>query len=137
MVSKLKSIKRRDAREPVSLPVFRLALTQKKAVAAAGIVLAALVLALILAPCLATHNPEKIILAREYQKLPPSAVNFFGTDTLGRDIWSRILFGGRVSLIVGGLTMLISLSLGTVYGAVAGYYGGILATSPLHFNIIK
>ncbi len=126
MVSKLKDINRSDVRKPVSLSVFRLVLAQKPAMAAASIALAVLVLTIVLAPCLATHDPEKIILAGEYQKLPPSMANFFGTDTLGRDIWSRILIGGRVSLTVGGLTMLISLSLGTVYGAVAGYYGGSL-----------
>ncbi len=57
---------------------------------------------------------------------PPTADHWFGTDELGRDIYTRILFGGRVSLVVGLLSTLLTLSLGVGVGALAGYYGGWL-----------
>lgn len=55
---------------------------------------------------------------------PPGSVHWFGTDTLGRDLFARVLFGGRVSLSVGMLATLVSLVIGVIYGAVAGYHGG-------------
>ena len=54
----------------------------------------------------------------------PSAEHWFGTDHLGRDIFSRVLYGGRVSLLVGVLTTMVALCIGTVVGATAGYAGG-------------
>lgn len=55
---------------------------------------------------------------------PPSAEHWFGTDRYGRDVFARILFGGRISLWVGTATILISLAGGSLIGAAAGYYGG-------------
>lgn len=55
---------------------------------------------------------------------PPSTRHWFGTDILGRDIFSRTLFGGRVSFLVGALATLISLIVGVSWGAIAGYFGG-------------
>ena len=54
----------------------------------------------------------------------PSAAHWFGTDELGRDVFTRILYGGRISLAVGIFSTLFSLALGIVIGALAGYYGG-------------
>lgn len=54
---------------------------------------------------------------------PPSAAHWFGTDQLGRDLLTRILYGGRISLAVGGLATLVSVIIGVAYGAVAGYMG--------------
>jgi oligopeptide transport system permease protein len=54
----------------------------------------------------------------------PSAAHWLGTDTLGRDLLTRILYGGRVSLMVGVLASLVSVFVGVVYGAVAGFFGG-------------
>jgi peptide/nickel transport system permease protein len=54
----------------------------------------------------------------------PSAVHFFGTDSTGRDGFSRIIYGGQISLIIGILAVFISVSVGTVVGGVAAYYGG-------------
>jgi len=87
-------------------------------------VLAVILLLAVLAPLLATADPVQQNLAEGNQKLPPSRQHFFGTDDLGRDIWSRVLYGGRISLVVGFLTMFFSVSIGTLYGALAGYYGG-------------
>ena len=57
---------------------------------------------------------------------PPSAAHFFGTDELGRDIFSRILYGSRISLTVGLIAVSISSVVGCARGAIAGYYGGVL-----------
>lgn len=54
----------------------------------------------------------------------PSAAHWFGTDELGRDILSRIIFGARISLLVGGSVVAFSLLLGLIVGSIAGYYGG-------------
>lgn len=56
--------------------------------------------------------------------LPPSGEHLFGTDQYGRDLFNRMLFGGRISLSVGLLTMVLSLAAGSLIGAAAGYYGG-------------
>lgn len=57
---------------------------------------------------------------------PPSAAHFFGTDELGRDIFSRILYGSRISLTVGLIAVSISSVVGCALGSIAGYYGGVL-----------
>jgi len=58
----------------------------------------------------------------------PSAKHWLGTDNLGRDVFSRILAGGRISLAVGFLATLVSMTIGVVYGTVAGFFGGRLDT---------
>lgn len=103
---------------------FWRAFRKNKLAVGASIVLIIIILMAVAAPLLATHNPFLISLGKEYAKLRPSAEHYFGTDHMGRDIWSRMLFGARISLMVGFLTMLISVALGSVYGAVSGYYGG-------------
>lgn len=57
---------------------------------------------------------------------PPSAAHPFGTDELGRDLFSRAVYGGRISLLVGVTAMIIAISLGTVIGASAGFFGGMV-----------
>ena len=78
----------------------------------------------ILAPVLAPYDPDAIenVLATRY--LPPSPLHLFGTDDFGRDLFSRALYGARVSLSVGFLATLVAIGFGTMYGAVAGYFGG-------------
>jgi oligopeptide transport system permease protein len=58
------------------------------------------------------------------KNLPPSAAHWFGTDHLGRDILARVLYGGRISIAVGLITTLVSVSIGVCWGAIAGYSGG-------------
>jgi oligopeptide transport system permease protein len=55
---------------------------------------------------------------------PPSAQHLLGTDTLGRDLFARILYGGRISIMVGLVATLVALTIGVTYGAVAGFFGG-------------
>ncbi|MFN8376415.1 MAG: ABC transporter permease [Anaerolineae bacterium] len=57
---------------------------------------------------------------------PPSAAHPFGTDTIGRDILARTIYGGQISLLIGLLAMLCEVILGTIVGALAGYYGGVV-----------
>ena len=71
-------------------------------------------------------DPYEIDL--EIKELAPSFNHLFGTDSLGRDIFSRVVYGARISLKVGILAMTISVIIGTVLGAVAGYFGGVTDT---------
>jgi peptide/nickel transport system permease protein len=98
---------------------------KKSKIALFGLVtLLALYLIALLAPLLAPYDPiaQKDIVATSYLK--PSAQHWLGTDRFGRDILSRILYGARISLSIGFVATLISVTLGTVLGALAGYFGG-------------
>ena len=88
-----------------------------------SLVLLILVLAVLLAP-LSPYDPEKSRIADRFQ--PPSWQHPMGTDPLGRDLLTRILYGGRISMTVGVLVVGITLTLGVAIGAIAGYAGGIL-----------
>jgi len=79
-------------------------------------------LASLLAPWIAPYSYEQIDLALGAS--PPSAAHWFGTDTLGRDLFSRCLYGGRISMAVGFVGTLVSLLIGVLYGSLAGYWGG-------------
>jgi len=80
------------------------------------------VLAAIFAPLLSSHDPiDQNILDRLEG---PSAQFWMGTDAYGRDIYSRLLFGARISLTIGGLAILSAMVIGSAIGIVAGYYGG-------------
>lgn len=91
--------------------------------AVAGSVFIAVILAFaIFAPAIAPYNPSSIdagnILAA------PSHTHIFGTDTLGRDIFSRIVYGSRISLSIGFIAVGIAVAIGVFFGSIAGYYGG-------------
>ena len=79
-------------------------------------------LAAIFAPVIAPYDPIAKDLTLRLQ--PPSAEHWFGTDTFGQDIFSRVIYGGRYSLLAGCLTVVIAGIIGTFYGAIAGYVGG-------------
>jgi len=76
----------------------------------------------VLAPILAPYEPSKQNLRA--LSLPPSWEHFFGTDQVGRDIFSRVLFGSRYSLTIGLVSISIGLTSGLVFGLFGGYYGG-------------
>src|SRR5881275_1936560 len=86
------------------------------------VIVAVFVLVAIFAPWIATHDVGATNLSVRY--LGPSAGHWFGTDSTGRDIFSRVVFGARISLKVGIVVVTISALVGTVLGALAGYYGG-------------
>ena len=92
------------------------------AVIGAGLILAAALLA-VAAGVIAPHNPEAQIAQ---PLLPPGSAYLAGTDELGRDELSRLIYGARVSLYVGVLSVSIALALGASSGVVAGFYGGWL-----------
>ncbi|AEG61598.1 ABC transporter permease subunit [Desulforamulus ruminis] len=75
-----------------------------------------------LAPVMATHSPVAINMTEKLQ--PPSIHHFFGTDEMGRDIYSRVLYGCRLSLGVGTSIVLLAATLGILIGSLAGYGGG-------------
>jgi oligopeptide transport system permease protein len=97
-------------------------LLANKAAVAGGIILLILVFLAIFAPWIAPHSYS-------YQNLelgaqPPSGNFLLGTDTLGRDLFSRILYGARVSLLVGFVATGVALVIGVSWGIIAGYFGG-------------
>ena len=97
-------------------------LLANKAALAGGIILIVLIVLAIFAPWIAPHSYS-------YQNLdlgaqPPSSDFLLGTDTLGRDLFSRILYGARVSLLVGFVATGVALVIGVSWGIVAGYFGG-------------
>lgn len=76
----------------------------------------------IIAPFVAPYDP--VVQDLTLRLKAPSAVHIFGTDNFGRDIFSRVIYGGRYSLLAGCLTVVIAGCIGTIYGAIAGYVGG-------------
>jgi oligopeptide transport system permease protein len=80
------------------------------------------ILVVILTPWIAPYGFETQNLELTLAK--PSLVHWFGTDSLGRDLFTRILYGGRISITVGLLASLVSVLVGVVYGAVSGFVGG-------------
>ena len=96
---------------------------EKLAMAGLAVVLLLLALAL-LAPVLATHDPSVQNLGNRLQ--PWSAAHWLGTDELGRDVWSRLLYGGRVTLGMVVAVVLLVAPFGLIIGCIAGYAGGWL-----------
>ncbi len=76
----------------------------------------------IIAPFVAPYDP--VVQNLTLRLKAPSAAHIFGTDNFGRDIFSRVIYGGRYSLLAGCLTVVIAGCIGTIYGAIAGYVGG-------------
>jgi len=98
-------------------------LFRKSPLSMLGLVMVAGVVAIsLLAPYLATHDPTAVNIAERFQ--PPSYEHYFGTDDLGMDIYSRVLYAGLYDLSVGLIVLAVSTSIGTIVGIVAGYYGG-------------
>ncbi len=99
-------------------------LTRRQPLAVLGAFLLSLfVLAAIFAPILTRHNPDTLNLGARL--LAPGLDHPFGTDELGRDVFSRVLFGARISLVVAVSVVALSLALGLLAGGLAGFYGGV------------
>ncbi len=92
---------------------------ENKVAAASAVVLVVMALAIIFADKLTVYDPNAINLVERL--MPPSRAHWCGTDDLGRDIFTRILYGGRVSLLVGVIPTTISMAIGIVLGMVSGY----------------
>ena len=98
-------------------------LRQKSAVIGASILSFFIIIA-IFAPLIATHDPRNADVAARLEGWSPD--HYFGTDKVGRDIFSRIVYGSRISIKVGLVAMTFSISIGALLGIIAGYYGGWL-----------
>lgn len=97
-------------------------LKRNKAALAGGAIVAVFVLVALAAPLIAPYPPDEGDLGQRLK--PPSAAHWLGTDALGRDVLSRIIYGARVSLQIQVVAVLIALVLGTLLGMFGGYYGG-------------
>lgn len=102
---------------------LRKLLRHRSATIGASIIIFFVVVA-IFAPLIATHDPRQANIVERLQG--GSASHYLGTDKVGRDIFSRIVYGTRISLKVGLVAMTFSVGFGTLFGAIAGYYGGKL-----------
>jgi peptide/nickel transport system permease protein len=91
-----------------------------------ALIFLAILLATLFATWIAPYSPTKIAFSQKLQ--PPSLDHFMGTDKFGRDIFSRVLHGGQVSLSVGAFVTLMAILLGSPIGLVAGYFGGKVDT---------
>ncbi len=107
---------RRRRLRPATPPPWRRPL----ALAGAG-VLGAWVVIAIFAPLIAPQNP---LLQKFAILAPPSAAHWFGTDELGRDVFSRVLYGARITLPLAVILVIVAMIIGAVLGGVAGYFGG-------------
>ncbi|HET9363955.1 MAG TPA: ABC transporter permease [Candidatus Angelobacter sp.] len=99
------------------------ALGRRNVLTASGMVMVAIFVVIALfAPWIAPHKPSDLDLPSRLQ--PPSASHWFGTDELGRDILSRVIYGAQISMLVGTSVVAGSLLLGLILGSIAGYCGG-------------
>jgi peptide/nickel transport system permease protein len=101
--------------------IFRALLRNPLAVIGAIIVLALIIIAAF-APMFATHSPIAGSLSERL--LPPGGQHWMGTDELGRDIWSRIVYGARITLAIVALVAVLAAPVGLLVGAISGYFGG-------------
>lgn len=81
-----------------------------------------MILSAVFAPLLASFDPNKIDMSKLNQA--PGGDHIFGTDSTGRDLYSRLLYGGRISILIGITSALTTSIIGTIFGLIAGYFGG-------------
>ena len=106
-------------------------LLKNKLIIVGAAIVGSLVIISVFAPIIATHDPLDIKI--ENALLKPSAEHFFGTDQLGRDIFSRMVYGARISLVIGFVAVGISVFIGLIIGSVAGYYGNKIDSILMRF----
>lgn len=101
-------------------------LKHNKMAVASGVVVGLLILAAVIGPwlMLSAYGYDYETQALAYGPQPPSLAHWFGTDYLGRDLFTRVLYGGQISLAVGLLAATVSAIIGTLYGAISGFSGG-------------
>lgn len=103
---------------------WRYKLRKNRMTLAGGIILTLIIVAAVFAPLITPYDPTKISIMEKFQS--PSLKHWFGTDEVGRDILTRILYGARLSLGVGISVIVISGLIGMMIGAVSGYFGGLI-----------
>jgi peptide/nickel transport system permease protein len=115
-----------DARDELESPARRALrrLLARKGAVVGIIVISAFILFAVLAPWIMPYDP--ITTSWALVRKPPSALHWFGTDDLGRDIMARVIFGARASLLAGAISVGIALSIGVPLGLLAGYRGGFI-----------
>ena len=111
---------------------FKRFLRERSAVMGLAVVVL-LVLAAVLGPLFDGTPPDAIAHDVIGHPVPPSAAHWLGTDLIGRDEFTRALYGARVSLMVGAAAMVLSFSIGIFYGAIAGFAGGIVDSLMMRF----
>ena len=116
---------------------FGRALLRRRAVVFGLVVIALAVAAAVAAPLLATHDPDVQMfdgLTLEGAPLPPGGAYLLGTDLLGRDLFSRLLYGARTSLVIGVVANGIAVAIGALVGVTAGYFRGWVGTALMGFT---
>jgi ABC-type dipeptide/oligopeptide/nickel transport system permease subunit len=117
-----------DADQPTAMPVSLRRLWRLKWGLAAAVVMLGIVASAVLAPWLAPHDPIQVDI--RHRLAPPAWMeggtgeHLLGTDQVGRDLLARVIYGGRVSLVVGVGAVLLAATLGVLLGLGAGYFGG-------------
>jgi len=117
--------------ETMRAMIWRRFRKHKPAVAGLGTIALIAVLCLIV-PWATRYDPLRTHV--ELIRQPPSLSHIFGTDELGRDLFVRLCHGGRISLLIGLATMLVSITIGTLIGATAGFYGGRIDNILMRFT---
>lgn len=107
---------------------------RKHHMAVAGGVGAILLILFIVGGSIIYPNQSPIKQVVKARLSPPSATHWFGTDSVGRDVFVRIIYGGQISLFIGVLAVTVSVSLGTVVGGTAAYYGGWVDSLLMRFT---
>jgi peptide/nickel transport system permease protein len=129
------SIRPAEPAQGLALVIARLA---RRPLALFGLaVISVIVLAAVFAPVLAAYAPEQQLfdgLTLEGAPLPPNAQFWLGTDLLGRDMLSRLLYGARTSLVVGIVANGVAVAIGALIGVVAGYFGGAIGAVLMRFT---
>jgi peptide/nickel transport system permease protein len=108
----------------------------KAALFGAAVILA-VVIAAVLAPWVTTYDPNEQFfdgLTLEGAPLPPSGRFWMGTDLLGRDVYTRLVYGARTSLVIGIVANAVAVLIGTLLGTIAGYAGGWVGTAIMRFT---
>jgi peptide/nickel transport system permease protein len=120
-----------QVRESYYYQVFWRRLRRNRVALAGGAVVIVLFLVSLLAPWITPYDSDALDLYNVL--MPPSAAHWFGTDELGRDVFTRVLFGAKISLKVGFVAVGIAVVIGTLIGLVSAYYGGWLDTILMRF----
>ena len=106
-------------------------LFRSRNVVVGGLVLLVIILLVVFAPYLTPYEPTEQL--RRHRLEPPSVDHLFGTDNLGRDIFTRVIYGGRISLQVGIFSVAIGATIGTALGLISGYFGSWIDTIIMRF----